>query len=189
MLELAPRAKRQLSYGTSPTPTSEQSDGSDSRSSMSTPIGEVLLSDFSVYELPGECSSDSIQNTPGSGVSASNNDDSASVIVHTALLARIEALESSNEQLSSQLSSQKKYFRLEHISHDDSLVHFYTGFNSYELLITIFQFLGPAVNNLTYWGTKKSTVRKKSTKLDPLNQFFVTLIKLRLNLRERDIAY
>ena len=69
------------------------------------------------------------ENTPGSGVSASNNDDSANVIVHTALLVRIEALESSYKQLSSQLSSQIKYFRLEHISHDDSLVQFYTGFN------------------------------------------------------------
>lgn len=104
---------------------------------MHTPIGEQLLSDYSVYELPSECSSESALNT--SGVSISHRDeDSANVIVSTALLARIEALESSNRQLNIQLSGQKKDFRLEHISHGDSLVHFYTGFHSYELLLAFF---------------------------------------------------
>ena len=185
--ELAPNVKRHLRYGTSPTPTSTTSQQSDFDEAMLTPIGEPLLSDYSVHELPDECSSKSALNT--SGVSGYHNDeDSANVIVNTALLTRIEALESSNRQLNIQLSAQKKDFRLEHISHD-SLMHFYTGFHSYELLLAFFEFLGPAVNNLTYWGRKKSTLRKKKTKLDPLNQFFLTLIKLRLNLRERDIAY
>ena len=75
------------------------------------------------------------------------------------------------------------------ISHSDSLVHFYTGFQSYELLLIFFDFLGPVVNELNYWGsTKKTATRKRKTKIDPLNQLFLTLIKLRLNPRERDLA-
>ena len=42
---------------------------------------------------------------------------------------------------------------------------------------------------LHYWGGKGTSQRKRSTKLDPLNQLFLTLIKLRLNLKERDLAY
>ena len=110
-------------------------------------------------------------------------------LLNTALVTRIEALEATNRQLCTQLSTHKRDFRLEHIADDDSLIHFYTGFQSYELLLAFFEFLGPAVDNLTYWGSKKSEMRKRKSKLDALNQFFLTLIKLRLNLRERDIAY
>ena len=43
-------------------------------------------------------------------------------------------------------------------------------------------------NELKHWGSKARATRKRKTKLDSLNQFFLTLIKLRLNPRERDIA-
>ena len=57
------------------------------------PIGEPLLSDHSIHELPDECSSESILNTPGvSALSQHHIEDSANVIVNTALLARIEIL-------------------------------------------------------------------------------------------------
>lgn len=46
------------------------------------------------------------------------------------------------------------------------------------------------MNELTYWGDKDSTgVRSRKRKLSPLNQFFMTLTKLKLNLRNKDIAY
>jgi len=41
-----------------------------------------------------------------------------------------------------------KCFRLENIKHDDKLVHFYTGFQSYETLLAFYEFLGPSVDNL-----------------------------------------
>lgn len=47
-----------------------------------------------------------------------------------------------------------------------------------------------AVNELTYWGDKESAgVCRRPRKLSPHNQFFMTLIKLKLNLCIKDIAY
>ena len=186
-----PCAKRHLEYSTSPATTrksSDQSGGEESgTSSLCTPIGEVLLSDYSVHELPSECSEESALDV--SGLSGSYaNESSTNAIVSTALVARIEALEIENKALHRQVSSTSKPFRLSVIAHSDSLVNFYTGFQSYDLLLTFFDFLGPVVNHLEYWGSKEKASRKRKTKLDPLNQFFLMLIKLRLNLREKDIA-
>lgn len=82
---------------------------------LSAAIGESLLSDYSVDELPdhGEASSD--------------------ILVDVVLTARIEALEVENRRLKTELSTRKvAYFRIEHIAVNDSLVRFYTGFTSYE---------------------------------------------------------
>lgn len=187
-----PTSKRHLHCSPSPAPivtpaSSEPTDGEDSApgTRMSTPVSEVLLSDCGVCELPSD---ESALDT--SGISGScTYESSTNVIVNTALVARVEALEAENKQLHRQLSSHSKPFRLSSISHSDSLLHFYTGFQSYELLLIFFDYLGPVVNELNYWGsTKKTATRKRKTKIDPLNQLFLTLIKLRLNPRERDLA-
>ena len=72
----------------------------------------------------------------------------------------------------------------------DELVRLYIGFISYMVLITFFTILGPAVNELSYWGGRKEQAHKQHriTKLSPLNQF-LTLVKLRLNLQIHDLAY
>ena len=100
--ELAPKVKHHLRYGTSPTPTST-SVQSDFDEVKFVPIGEPLLSDYSVHELPNECSSESILNT--SALSEHHNEHSANVIVNT-------AFESSNRQLSIRLSAQKKRLQI-----------------------------------------------------------------------------
>ena len=68
----------------------------------------------------------------------------------------------------------KPYLQIAHIAHDDKLVRLYTGFTSYMVHINFFTFLGPAVNELSYWGGRKEQTRKRHrmTKLNPLNQFF-----------------
>ena len=47
------------------------------------------------------------------------------------------------------------------------------------------------MNQLSYWGGKqeKSGMRHRMTKLNPLSQFFLTLIKLKLSLQVRNLAY
>ena len=67
------------------------------------------------------------------------------------------------------------------------LIRFYSGFTSFEVLQAFFEFLGPEVNGLKYWGMDAKT-RRRRMKLDPFNQFFLTLMKLRLNLREQDLG-
>lgn len=106
-----------------------------------------------------------------------------------ALVTRAETIEAENKKLRRQLKCKQKMFRLDNISDNDSLIRFYTGFPSYSQLLAFYEFPGPAVNHLRYWGDKSTAKRERKTKLDPLNQLFLTLIKLRLDLRERDIAY
>ena len=70
-------------------------------------------------------------------------------------------------------------FRVEKIARKDELIRFYTGFDSYALFLRFFEFLGPAVYTLNYWGeSKRETARRvKEKALSPLNQYFLTLIK------------
>ena len=138
-----------------------------------TPIGEQYQPDVTVHELPGEHSS---------GI---NN------II--ALKARIEYLEAENAFLTLQNekeSNKHSPFRIEKIQHDDCLVRFYTGFVTFQILLYFFEFLGPVVDKLNYWGTKEGErSRHRHRKLSPINIFFLTLVKLRLNLRVMDLAY
>ena len=73
--------------------------------------------------------------------------------------------------------------------HDDSLVSLYTGFLPYAVLLSFFEFLGPAVHNLHYHWSKSKSKRRRRTKLSPLNQFFMMTVKLKLDLNVLDIAF
>ena len=44
-------------------------------------------------------------------------------------------------------------FCLENISKGDDKISFYTGFSNYSTLKICYNYLGPAVDNLTYWGS------------------------------------
>ena len=137
-------------------------------------IGEQLLeSNYLVHELP------------------TGNDeatDDCSKTINTALLARIEMLEAENDKLKSQ-GKEQKFFRMECIAHDDNLVCFYTGFISYAIFVAFFEFLGPVVNQLLHWGSREGDrQRNYNRKLDPKNQLFLTLVKLRLNLKLEDLS-
>ena len=114
------------------------------------------------------------------------------VLVNTALVARIEALEAENRSLRKNitLSQSEGPFRVEQIKNDDQLIRFYTGFTSYMIFLTFFEFLGPVVNDLNYWGSKKGQCKcHHIRKLDPMNQLFLTLVKLKLNLKVEDLAF
>ena len=157
----------------------------------STPVGEALVTDYCVLELPSETISSSDHNI-GMDIACSSTTVNAPTgesqgLVHAALTARIEFLEAQNKSLTQQLATPKVLFRLANIKHNDILVRFYTGFPSYEILLFFYEFLGPAVHKLQYWGSKAVITHHKK-KLDPFDQLFLTLIKLRLNLKERDLS-
>ena len=110
--------------------------------------------------------------------------DSTGVLLNTALLARIEYLEAENDRLKASLSK-PQYFRIEQVQHDDHLFPFYTGFTSFAILL---EFLGPFVHKLNYWGSReKPHQRLYSRKLDPKNQLFLLLVKLRRSLKVEDL--
>ena len=84
-------------------------------------------------------------------------------------------------------------YRPSSICNDDSKIAFYTGFPDYKTLMACFNFLRPAVDNLTYWDSGKQIDRSlsktgRSRALTPLDQF-VILVGLCLGLLEKDLAY
>lgn len=111
-------------------------------------VGEQLETDYQVHELPSDSSEYTseplLQPTPAS--------QSTEVVVNTALLTRVEALEAENHRLNKQLkevTSKQQHFRIEQIRHDDTLVRFYTGFMSYMIFQAFFVFLGQLLMNST----------------------------------------
>ena len=182
-----------------PASSSTSSSRSESESASEQP--EQTAADGQCSNSPGlelstdfEDPSDQSSLLPASGES-SHYHQQTEVLVNTALLARIEYLEAENDRLKkegSSAESARTHFRIEQIKHDDSLIKFYTGFISYRILLAFFTFLGPVVHKLNYWGSKKhqgSQVRKRHRKLDAENQLFMLLVKLRLNLKTRDLAF
>ena len=106
-----------------------------------------------------------------------------------ALLDRINELELEIKEIDRQRSKQK--FRIMNIKDDDSQVLYYTGFKSYDVFKAFFDYLGPAVNYLCY-SSDKITSRKKNRRhrtLPPIEECFLTLVRLRTGLTEQDIAY
>ena len=154
-----PSKQLALSKSSSPacTPPCSSGDVSDISDvdSLKASIGEQLFTEYKVHDLPGTSYSEK-------------------EVINRALLSCIEYLESKNQKLKETVGCQKtKYFRLEDVVHDDSLIRFYTGFPSYEVLLAVFDFLGPSVNELHYWGTPTTVrTRKRKPKLDTKNQFF-----------------
>ena len=197
------QTKKQLAYSNppsrSPTPTSRPASISTSEAESVSPliasVGEPLLSDHQVHELYSDSDSLASEAFSASAAVTRTEPSSSTVTVNTALLARVEFLEAENQQLKEkvkQLSLKRKTFCIKHIAHDDKLVRFYTGFCSYMVLLAFFEFLEPSVNELNYWGRKKKPreqKRRRPTKLTPLNQLFMTLMKLRLNLPVCDLAF
>ena len=66
-------------------------------------------------------------------------------------------------------NAQLSHFRIETIQNDDKMVSFYTGFTSYMVFCAFYEFLGPAVDHLNYWGAKEVQQQRRSRprKLNP----------------------
>ena len=137
----------------------------------------IIESEYSLHELPMDDSKES---------------DVGEVVLHTAVLSKIEALQSENQQLRKQLAdltSSVQVFTASAFAANNKLIKLYTGFPSYEIFIYFYGFLGPSVDKLTYWGDKEFTrKRHRKRKLSSLDQFFLTLMKLKLNLRNKDLG-
>ena len=113
------------------------------------------------------------------------------------LLAQVKELAKTVVDLKKQLSSK---FAVSTIAHDDCKVAFYTGFPTYNDFMACFRYLGPAVSNLVYWSSNSQKQESSGTplrskapsgrarRLQPVDEFFMTLVRLRLGLLEQDLA-
>ena len=119
-----------------------------------------------------------------------------SIAVGTDLIweTRILELTAKVDELEGKLASTRaRTLDIDSVLKDDNKVQFYTGFPSKDHLQICFEFLGPAVNCLQYWKANNTAKvqRKKcgrQRKLSPLEEFFLTLCRLRLGLLEEDLA-
>ena len=186
------------------TTTDRPIDGSEVQS-LTTVVGEQLCSDYGVHELPTDAGDITTETSPVSAVpsdessvqdlstsllSSEGNPSNTEALVNLALLARIQMLEAESSQLKAKLAAKKlEHFRIEQIQHDDKLFNFYMGFVFYEVFLAFYEFLGPVVNELNYWDSKKEVQRHYKCKLNPVNQLFLIMVKLRLGLKSKDLAF
>ena len=83
--------------------------------------------------------------------------------------------------------------RVENFSNNDSGIHYYTGFLTWKIFFSFFNSLEPYdLSNLQYVGRDRTfppgDKRGPPRALNPMNEFFLTLVCLRLGLQERDLA-
>lgn len=66
------------------------------------------------------------------------------------------------------------------IKNNDKKMKLFTGL-TFDQFQTLFEFLGESVNNLTYWdgNEPKENVRKGTRKMEPQEELFLTLVRLR----------
>jgi len=80
-------------------------------------------------------------------------------------------------------------FGIHSLEDADSIIHYYTGFPSFRVFRAFYSLLGPFIVQLTYWGTDEPKSKSVSqSKLCPMDQLLMTLMRLRLNLEEQDLA-
>ena len=105
------------------------------------------------------------------------------------LIEKLPVLENNMRTLKEECDHMQ--FRLANISHDMKMVTFHTGFPSFGTLKACFEYLGPAVNHLSYKERNETDASSSGRPhiLPPMEEFFLVLVRLRLGLMEQDIAY
>lgn len=126
--------------------------------------------------------------------SSASSDDSLSNVVHP-LSPDKASLHCTNLQLLHIRNKEK--FSILRFSNSDKDIRYYTGFASYASLSFFFNFLLPAANFLYYVGTTNTSsgtpytlVNKRgpSRTLSPMEELFLTLVRLRKGLHQKIIA-
>ncbi len=106
---------------------------------------------------------------------------------------KINELNKTIEELKQKLKD--RTFSIETFEDNPKLFMFYTGFQNYELFKVFFEFLGPAVHKLDYWGSKPknsdsagSSKRGPKRQMSPEEELFIVLARMRCGLLEQDLA-
>ena len=96
----------------------------------------------------------------------------------------------------SEIKHKRSLFRLENVKCDNNLIKLYTGFNDHETLVAFFEeILQSDAKMMRQWSGRRSGCDYDDVKVGPTfklpleEQFFMTLVRLRLGLLEHDIAY
>ena len=86
-------------------------------------------------------------------------------------------------------NSKKKHFSIEEIKLNDKKVNIYTGLRSYALFQWMFNRIKYKASRMQYVNGKQTELKcGPSRKLSLENEFFLTLVRLRLGLTSSDLA-
>ena len=95
----------------------------------------------------------------------------------------------------------RRQFSIDKVKHDNSAIMFYTGFPSYEVLISFFHYIEPKICKMQYW--KGEILLKESQsyqtdgnrmkpgpsrKLNSIDEFFLVLMRLKAGLFVQDLS-
>ena len=101
------------------------------------------------------------------------------------------------EKVQIESSFRQKTLTLDNIKDNQKQMQFWTGFPSFDNFKAIFNFLEPRAKDMVYWRGHMSTSTCTSTrsnkpgperKLDLLDEFFMTMVRLRVGLLTEDLA-
>ena len=169
---------------------SEQATVTDASTNTDPVPKPVSLSDVGIQSVVmmvhDDVQTDEIE-TKDVEIQATVTTEEASTDINTKLL-NDKNVSTSTDDLGAPLT----HFCVEAVKDDDKAIRFYTGFSSYMYMMICFNFLGPAVAALSYHeknSGKETSFMGRHRSLTPLNEFFLTLCRLRVGLKEQDLAY
>lgn len=95
----------------------------------------------------------------------------------------------------------RRQFSIDKVKHDNSAIMFYTGFPSYEVLISFFHYIEPKICKMQYWKgeillkesqsyqTDENRMKPgPSRKLNSIDEFFLVLMRLKAGLFVQDLS-
>ena len=95
-----------------------------------------------------------------------------------------------------QQEKNRKEFSLDCFKNEDKKIRFYTGFVSFGMFLAYFNFLSASAKQMRTWQGKQTSMDKRTTekpgpksKLSLLDQFFLTMVRLRLGLSVENLAH
>ena len=87
------------------------------------------------------------------------------------------------------------HFGIHDVKDNDAKCKFYTGL-TWDQFVCVRNYLGSAKDKVCYWNQQLKTGDKSPSKrpgvrrkLSPLNEFFLTMVRLRVGLLNKDLAY
>jgi len=115
---------------------------------------------------------------------------------HKLAVTQSKLVETEKGLTDSEEKLKRSLFRLENVKCDANLIKLYTGFNDYETLVAFYEeILQSDAKVMRQWSGRRSACDYDDVKVGPTfklpleEQFFMTLVRLRLGLLEHDIAY
>ena len=102
-------------------------------------------------------------------------------------------LEKVTEELKQMKLGYVERFGVKRFQGSNEDIQFYTGLPSYNIFICIYRYLEPLLQYLRYRPSKHTEVThqllSRQRLLQPIDEFFLVLLRLRLNLLERDLGH